>query len=1034
MATAAYTGQTQQTTTGLVNAMAADASWCPAVQTCVVPSADSIQQLNATGSVAAWGSLVEIGATPLTANITVTLPAAAGNAGKTVTFKRLDVTAFTVTLAPFAGDTGEVTTPTVLDSQFGALTVEAVSSTKYEQVSNISTGTAVPPTTNALSSSGGAIISTVDSVVASLIPLAGTIQDNLGFDATGALVKAAPAATTNLLASSAAAITSTVDGVAATLTPAVGVIQDNLGFNAAGALVKAAPVSGGIMVTDGVQTDNRVQNFGTFAQTWNAMGGFTKNIVTGAEITNLSDTFTPSTAQVAFSPDAHNLLTNNGMGSNAALTVTPTLAQLEVNAGGLNRASFHISDGTVGAAAADPQLFLKTNAVYSGTAVAGQVLTLSAATGEAEFATAPPTVDTIQTAGTAGATAITAWDSVVLIPTLTGNITLVYPTPVGNIGKTIKIVQTGVPNAFTITHTPLVGTVTFTNAAGELASAAGAVTMEAVDTTSVLQVSNSVAEATSTLLTYGRVNASADLANITYAIASPGTKVPFSATVYSSGTTFSGTDSIVPSAAGRYRVSWFMMAGSGLFNGDGTFHVVQNGVSLGSVFVDMMEAAGVNQVSSFLDVNLVAGFAVELRYQPVVADAIAWGRGSYFDVTQLPTAVAPVVDTVAEYGESNLAVDFVPTTAFTSVTGVSVYLPSAGTYRLRYDVSSAITNADTTVHTLYARLLDSTLNVEVPQSLSTLGGFDNEQTALATNNFFTSGYETTYTVSGATTVALQGYVSSAPTGTYNFRAATSTTGGTKLSYQKIAGQLPSTGSTVDYAYARMTSNISVTNTAVDLAFNANLQGNIPNASGVFTLSAGKTYAIAGNFLGLGFDQVTTQGVIRFVDSTNTQVVGSPTAMLRPNSDTSLNGASPGFEFIFTPTVTDSYKFRADAAGVGRSYQIGQSESSVSLRQIGATANTVGTLPAVDQSSAGYFDIGNMRMQWGNHDDGNVDTTTVTLPAAFANANYTVTCTSNSGTAGSTSVEAKTTTTFDIDRASTTVNANTWGWMAIGAKP
>jgi hypothetical protein len=476
-----------------------------------------------------------------------------------------------------------------------------------------------------------------------------------------------------------------------------------------------------------------------------------------------------------------------------------------------------------------------------------------------------------------------------------------------------------------------------------------------------------------------------------------------------------------------------MLAGSGLFNDDGIFHVVQNGTSLGSIFVDMMQVNGVNQVSSFLDVNLVAGAAVELRYQPISADSVAWGRGSYFDVSQLPTAVAPTVDTVAEYGESNLAADFVPTTTFTSVTGVSVYLPSAGTYRLRYDVSTAVTHGDTTVRIFYARLLDSTLNIEVPQSLSTLGGFDNEQ-AITANNFFTSGFETTYTVTGATTVVLQGYVSNAPTGTYNFRAATASTGGTKLVYQKIAGQLPSTGSTVDYGYARLTTNAAIANAAADLVLDSNIQGNIPNAGGVFTLSAGKTYVISANFYGRGFDQNTTQGAVRFVDSGNTQVVGSPNVVLRPSTDVTLNGTMPGFEFVFTPTVTGSYKFRADAAGLARSYQVGQAESSVSIRQLGSTSNTVGTLPAVDQSAAGYFDIGNMRMQWGQHNDGNVDTTTVTMPAAFANTAYTITATCSSGTAGSCAIEVQTTGSFDIDRASTTVVACMWGWIAVGLRP
>jgi nitrous oxide reductase len=88
----------------------------------------------------------------------------------------------------------------------------------------------------------------------------------------------------------------------------------------------------------------------------------------------------------------------------------------------------------------------------------------------------------------------------------------------------------------------------------------------------------------------------------------------------------------------------------------------------------------------------------------------------------------------------------------------------------------------------------------------------------------------------------------------------------------------------------------------------------------------------------------------------------------------------------------------------------------------------------DQTASGYFDVGTMRIQWGSHNDGNVDTTTVTMPAAFANTNYIVNCTSNNGVAGSASAEAKTTTTFDIDRASTTVALNIWGWICIGLKP
>ena len=102
-------------------------------------SAATLQQLNASGNITAWNSVVEIGATPLTANVTLTLPACASNIGKEIKLKRLDSTNFTVTLAPFAGDSVEVTTPGVLNSQFGALTLVCVSTTKSEQIGNIGT-------------------------------------------------------------------------------------------------------------------------------------------------------------------------------------------------------------------------------------------------------------------------------------------------------------------------------------------------------------------------------------------------------------------------------------------------------------------------------------------------------------------------------------------------------------------------------------------------------------------------------------------------------------------------------------------------------------------------------------------------------------------------------------------------------------------------------------------------------------------------------------------------------------------------------
>jgi hypothetical protein len=96
----------------------------------------SVQQLNATGTVTNWDSIVEIGATALTANITLTLPICQNQTGKEITFKRLDNTAFTVNIVANGTDTTEITTIGSINQQFGALTFTCVGNTRSEQTAN----------------------------------------------------------------------------------------------------------------------------------------------------------------------------------------------------------------------------------------------------------------------------------------------------------------------------------------------------------------------------------------------------------------------------------------------------------------------------------------------------------------------------------------------------------------------------------------------------------------------------------------------------------------------------------------------------------------------------------------------------------------------------------------------------------------------------------------------------------------------------------------------------------------------------------
>jgi hypothetical protein len=144
-------------------------------------SVDTVQNLNASGTVTAWGSVVLIGVTPLTANATITLPAVTGNLGKTIRFVRVDSAAFTVTLAPFAGDTLTlISAGTELATQSGSITVQAVATTGARQVAQVAaagTGTAlhyasfIAESGSALGGNAGALVLTsTTSTTASVVP------------------------------------------------------------------------------------------------------------------------------------------------------------------------------------------------------------------------------------------------------------------------------------------------------------------------------------------------------------------------------------------------------------------------------------------------------------------------------------------------------------------------------------------------------------------------------------------------------------------------------------------------------------------------------------------------------------------------------------------------------------------------------------------------------------------------------------------------------------------------------------------------
>jgi hypothetical protein len=95
----------------------------------------------------------------------------------------------------------------------------------------------------------------------------------------------------------------------------------------------------------------------------------------------------------------------------------------------------------------------------------------------------------------------------------------------------------------------------------------------------------------------------------------------------------------------------------------------------------------------------------------------------------------------------------------------------------------------------------------------------------------------------------------------------------------------------------------------------------------------------------------------------------------------------------------------------------------------------------DQSTSGFIDIGNTRIQWGVASSAS-GLRTITLPAAFQNANYTITANTDSSTADPPQTSrvvmlgGKTTTSFK-GRAVQGSDASSdfaFQWQAIGLKP
>ena len=210
-----------------------------------------------------------------------------------------------------------------------------------------------------------------------------------------------------------------------------------------------------------------------------------------------------------------------------------------------------------------------------------------------------------------------------------------------------------------------------------------------------------------------------------------------------------------------------------------------------------------------------------------------------------------------------------------------------------------------------------------------------------------------------------------------------------------------------------------------------------NADGTVTLLAGKKYRLFGSLQNPGV--VSGSGSFAFFDKTNSTDIGSQMDLSSMNNNSNL-GEITSQVLIVEPTANIDVGIRYVAGTMGDV----SVRSVFSIEEIPSTSLVVvdpASLSTNDQSSAGYFDLGNMRIQWGTWSSTVSGAETQTFGQPFASAPYHVNLQFDNAGANngdnnfSVDMSSATSTSIAINRTSTSYSGTvSVRYLAIGAKP
>ena len=187
------------------------------------------------------------------------------------------------------------------------------------------------------------------------------------------------------------------------------------------------------------------------------------------------------------------------------------------------------------------------------------------------------------------------------------------------------------------------------------------------------------------------------------------------------------------------------------------------------------------------------------------------------------------------------------------------------------------------------------------------------------------------------------------------KSTAGTNNATWFSVEKIAGNAPVTGQSVDYinivATTPQTTGIAV---GSPVLFNTpQIQGNIPHSAGVFTLQAGKTYRLEGQ-LGQASPNSGQSALAQWKNITSGAFIGNALYLDVVALTTSTGTVTA--QAVITPTVTTTVRLEFTNSNgnttIGTNDGNGNRSSWANITQLGSSA-VIATTPIITTSAPAY---------------------------------------------------------------------------------